>query len=165
MTNTQINESIVPLDFSWRAGIGKDSNDAKPRSIIGGYYPIYFNNEYWESLWYELLSEIEDNAKGVALHEPMNSTTYGKILFSIDSTICSLRDRYDAMSDPAFITELERISESLENKFYFTIKSWQNGLPKPISLVKEALYIDEESGSILVNPKYIIHKIKKINNI
>ena len=154
-----INESIIPLDFNWRSNnIQKNCQNLQR----GGYYPIYFSNEYFESLWYELHAEILDQLRKY-IGDMMNSVTYNAILHTINLAIIDFGGRYKELYSKDFIIELDRIHEPLVNKFYFDLNYLNNIDPKDI--FNDTLYIDIDNSQIFINPEYIIKKIKEYSEI
>lgn len=98
-----INESIIPYDFNWRAGIGKEVE-----------HPMFpeKRNEFFESLWYELVGEIEDNTKQF-IYEMMSTNTYYVINNSIVFTIDNMISRYPDILGFDFQQYLREIKERI----------------------------------------------------
>ena len=90
-----INESIIPLNFNWRAGIGTEQNIQpedlllKPKTDPETGRPVY-DFEYFDSVWNELIAELTEQTNQF-LFERMCSMTYSKInqiiIFTIDKFI------------------------------------------------------------------------------
>ena len=154
------------MDFSWRANIGKNTEkiDKTPKMYRGGYYPIYFTSEYFESLWYELVSEINDRFASF-IGQPMNTEIYATILHSVNLAIIDFGGRYPDIYKKDFISELDRLEQNFIDKFYLDVDYMliTNRLPHDYAydLKYDALLVIKETNSIYVFPKYVIDKIKE----
>ena len=106
----KIDESIIPMNFSWRAGIATQQgalrviDNPKIDSVTGS--PIY-DHEYYESLWYELTAKIDEELITFYLFNRMCSETYSLIDISIKACIRNFEYRYPAMKSVGFMQYLK----------------------------------------------------------
>lgn len=109
---TKIDESIIPMNFSWRAGISTQQgalrviDNPKIDSVTGN--PKY-DNEYYESLWYELTAKIDEELTLFYLFNRMCSETYSLIDASIKMCIRNFEYRYPAMKSAGFVQYLKNL--------------------------------------------------------
>ena len=98
-----INESIIPYDFGWRAGIGTEVE-----------HPVYppKGDEFFESLWYELIAEIEEHTQKF-LFNMMYSKTYYEINHTIEFTIENMIARYPDILGHGFQQYLRSIKQKV----------------------------------------------------
>lgn len=105
-----IDESIIPMNFSWRAGIATQQgalrviDNPKVDSVTGN--PIY-DHEYYESLWYELTAKIDEELTSFYLFNRMCSETYSMMDASIKMYIRNFEYRYPAMKSAGFMQYLK----------------------------------------------------------
>lgn len=169
----QIDESIIPMSFSWRTGIGTQQavlrtvDNPKIDSVTGK--PKY-DNEYFESLWYELTAEL-DHELTLFMFNVMNSETYAQINATIVANIDKFASRYPVMKSSVFINYLKGIKmeayqmlmQNLSSKYH------EDGYI-PVKTVNECelIYVDDiiDSRIIINTPKlieYIIETYESCN--
>lgn len=162
---TQIDESIIPMNFSWRAGIGTQQaalrvvDNPKIDSMTGK--PQY-DNEYFESLWYELTAEL-DYELTLFIFNVMNSATYAQINATIVAHIDKFAYRYPVMKSSAFINYLKGIKMEAYQMLMQKLSSEYHDYGYiPVKTVNECelIYVDD-----IIYNRVIINTPKLINYI
>lgn len=171
--NTQIDESIIPMNFSWRAGIGTQQaalrviDNPKIDCVTGK--PQY-DHEYYESLWYELTAEL-DYELTLFIFNMMNSVTYAQINATIVAHIDKFAYRYPVMKSYAFINYLKQIKLEISQMLAQKLSSEYNTegwAPVKVPEQCKFIYVDEtvHNRIILNTPKlidYIIETYESYN--
>lgn len=159
---TQIDESIVPMNFSWRAGIATQQgalrviDNPKIDSVTGK--PQY-DSEYFKSLWYELTAEL-DYELALFIFKIMNSVTYAQINATIVAYIDKFTYRYPVMKNYAFIEYLKGIKMEAYQMLMQKVGSeyYEDGYV-PLKTVEQCkfIYVDDTIyNRIIINtPKLI----------
>lgn len=170
---TQIDESIIPMNFSWRAGIATQQgalrviDNPKIDSVTGN--PKY-DHEYYESLWYELTAEL-DYELTLFIFNVMNSATYAQINATIIACIDKFAYRYPIMKSSAFINYLKDIKMEAYQMLMQKLSSeyHEDGyIPTKTVNECELIYVDDRiANRVIINtPKlieYIIETYESCN--
>lgn len=163
----KIDESIIPMNFSWRAGIATQQgalrvvDNPKIDSVTGN--PKY-DNEYFESLWYELTAEL-DYELTLFIFNVMNSATYAQINATIVDHIDKFAYRYPVMKSYAFINYLNGIRMEAYQMLMQKLSSEYHDYGYiPVKTVNECklIYVDDQiANRVIINtPKLIDYIIE-----
>jgi len=165
----KIDESIIPMNFSWRAGIVTQQgalrviDNPKIDNVTGN--PKY-DHEYYESLWYELTAKIDEELTSFYLFNRMCSETYSMMDASIKMCIKNFEHRYPAMKSAGFMQYLkdlrmetyQMLMQKLSSE-YFSVKTVDEC---------KLIYVDDKTNNrVIINtPKlidYIIETYESCN--
>ena len=145
-----INESIIPYDFGWRAGIGTEVE-----------HPVYptKGDEFFESLWYELIAEVEDQTTQF-IYEMMTPILYWKINHAIKFTIDNMIARYPDILGHGFQQYLRSIKQKVWWQLHEHMLEDYNGSeydgpehPKDC----EFILVDKTLSKIYLDSPYVIN--------
>lgn len=163
----QIDESIIPMNFSWRASIGTQqaalSVIGNPK-IDGVTGKPKYDNEYFESLWYEFTAEL-DHELTLFMFNVMNKDTYAQINATIVAHIDKFAYRYPVMKSGAFINYLKGIRmEAYQMLMQKHRSEYNKDGYVPLKTVEqcELIYVDDiiDSRIIINTPKLIDYIIE-----
>ena len=168
----QIDESIIPMNFSWRAGIGTQQaalrviDNPKIDSVTGK--PQY-DYEYYESLWYELTAKIDDELTTFYLFNRMCSETYSLIDASIKMCIRNFEYRYPAMKSAGFTQYLKNLRMETYQILMQKLSSEYHDygyIPTKTVSECELIYVDDTIyNRVIINtPKLIDYIIETYEN-
>ena len=159
---TKIDESIIPLNFGWRAGIGTRIDDVvdsfernRDYQIANGErLTIEQVNEYNQSIWYSLIADIEDALKEF-IFERMCVVTYEaikqKIFYILDTNIA----KYPHIKGYSFTTYLNSLRGDI--MYQMNMKLAECEPTNAIQLKCDGfLYVNEESNQIILNELEIL---------
>lgn len=163
---TQIDESIIPMNFSWRAGIATQQgalrviDNPKIDSVTGK--PQY-DNEYYESLWYELTAKIDEDLTSFYLFNRMCSETYSLIDASIKMCIRNFEYRYPVMKSAGFVQYLKGIKmEAYQMLMQKLSSEYHEDGYIPVKTVNECelIYVDDRiANRVIINTPKLIEYI------
>lgn len=167
----KIDESIIPMNFSWRAGIATQQgalrviDNPKIDSVTGN--PKY-DHEYYESLWYELTAEIDEELTSFYLFNRMCSETYSMIDSSIKACIRNFEYRYPAMKSAGFVQYLKDLRMETYQMLMQKLSSEYHDYGYiPVKTVDECelIYVDDQFNRVIINtPKLIDYIIETYEN-
>jgi hypothetical protein len=161
----KIDESIIPMNFSWRAGIATQQgalrvvDNPKIDSVTGK--PKY-DNEYFESLWYELTAEL-DYELTLFIFNVMNSATYAQINATIVAHIDKFAHRYPVMKSAGFVQYLKDLRmETYQMLMQKLSSEYHEDGYIPVKTVNECelIYVDDRiANRVIINTPKLIEYI------
>lgn len=165
----KIDESIIPMNFSWRAGIATQQgalrviDNPKIDSVTGN--PKY-DYEYHESLWYELTAKIDEELTSFYLFNRMCSETYSMMDASIKMCIKNFEHHYPAMKSAGFMQYLKDLRMETYQMLMQKLSS-EYFSAKTVDECK-LIYVDDKTNNrVIINtPKlidYIIETYESCN--
>lgn len=164
----KIDESIIPMNFSWRAGIGTQQaalrviDNPKIDSVTGS--PKY-DHEYYESLWYELTAKIDEELTSFYLFNRMCSETYSMMDASIKACIRNFEYHYPVMKSAGFMQYLKDLKMETYQMLMQKLSSEYHDYGYiPVKTVNECklIYVDDQlANRVIINtPKLIDYIIE-----
>jgi hypothetical protein len=162
MNNIEIHESVIPLNFGWRAGIGKhiedtvESFEIKKRELEnrGEKIDLQMINEYNESIWWSIIADIED-----ALQQFVFEQVCEKTMYSIETTIKSIIDtniqKYPHIKSYSFQIYLKEIRKQTIDNLLLELGSFP--MSKHIPAADGFIFLVGEDYKIILNKNRILN--------
>ena len=132
--NIKIDESLIPMNFGWRAGIGTCVDDVvdsferrKKEYEDSGNLPIEreFLNEYNDSLWWSLVADVEDAVKQF-LYEPMCESMFASMQATIKQIIDNDIAKYPYMKSYSFHMFLKELRKQVIDELMLELESYKS---------------------------------------
>lgn len=159
----KIDESLIPMNFSWRAGIGTRVDDVAQTFEIQKSEQQYSRNrlerqqldEFNNSLWWSLVADIEDSVKQY-LFEPICEQTCESIKATIIQIIDSNMTKYPIMKSYSFQKYLKEIRKQVIDELLIELESYQG---KHTTCCDGWIYIISDCNTLLLNKNKILNYI------